>query len=239
MRWRSWCFTKSLPLPGSRYARGARRSTFCCDLPAQVWKDVDGVLTTDPRVVPEALPVRELTYDEASELAYFGAQVRVAARVRQGSCHFKPAWPCHGVPGLLNSARDRQFCHCSTLCPRRRPLAGAAPTGHVPSGARGVADGACQELLQSRGPRHRHPIAPRHVPSPRHIYCPEGGRDDDGEWRGVSLVAGLVWQCLTPRCAVVADLQGRAWSLSSHAPHMVQACPARMWVCPSIECAPV
>jgi len=41
----------------------------------QVWKDVDGVLTTDPRVVPEALPVRELTYDEASELAYFGAQV--------------------------------------------------------------------------------------------------------------------------------------------------------------------
>lgn len=42
---------------------------------AQVWKDVDGVLTCDPRVYPNALPVPFLTFDEASELAYFGAQV--------------------------------------------------------------------------------------------------------------------------------------------------------------------
>jgi len=41
----------------------------------QVWKDVDGILTTDPRVVKAALPVSEVTYEEASELAYFGAQV--------------------------------------------------------------------------------------------------------------------------------------------------------------------
>jgi len=41
----------------------------------QVWKDVDGVLTCDPRVFPNALPVPFLTFDEASELAYFGAQV--------------------------------------------------------------------------------------------------------------------------------------------------------------------
>lgn len=41
----------------------------------QVWKDVDGILTTDPRVVKEAIPVPAVTYDEASELAYFGAQV--------------------------------------------------------------------------------------------------------------------------------------------------------------------
>lgn len=41
----------------------------------QVWKDVDGVLTCDPRVYPNALPVPFLTFDEASELAYFGAQV--------------------------------------------------------------------------------------------------------------------------------------------------------------------
>jgi aspartate kinase len=40
-----------------------------------VWKDVDGVLTCDPRVYPHALPVPFLTFDEASELAYFGAQV--------------------------------------------------------------------------------------------------------------------------------------------------------------------
>lgn len=41
----------------------------------QVWKDVDGILTSDPRVVPQAIPVTEVTYEEASELAYFGAQV--------------------------------------------------------------------------------------------------------------------------------------------------------------------
>lgn len=40
-----------------------------------VWKDVDGVLTTDPRLVSSAIPVPELTYHEATELAYFGATV--------------------------------------------------------------------------------------------------------------------------------------------------------------------
>ncbi|KAG2497011.1 hypothetical protein HYH03_005014 [Edaphochlamys debaryana] len=41
----------------------------------QVWKDVDGVLTSDPRIVPSTVPVTELTFEEATELAYFGAQV--------------------------------------------------------------------------------------------------------------------------------------------------------------------
>lgn len=41
----------------------------------QVWKDVDGILSTDPRLVPHAVPVSDVTYEEASELAYFGAQV--------------------------------------------------------------------------------------------------------------------------------------------------------------------
>nr|XP_016493718.1 PREDICTED: aspartokinase 2, chloroplastic-like isoform X1 [Nicotiana tabacum]XP_016493780.1 PREDICTED: aspartokinase 2, chloroplastic-like isoform X1 [Nicotiana tabacum] len=41
----------------------------------QVWKDVDGVLTCDPNIYPRAQPVPYLTFDEAAELAYFGAQV--------------------------------------------------------------------------------------------------------------------------------------------------------------------
>lgn len=41
----------------------------------QVWKDVDGILTADPRLVKSAIPVADVSYDEASELAYFGAQV--------------------------------------------------------------------------------------------------------------------------------------------------------------------
>ena len=41
----------------------------------QVWKDVDGILTADPRLVENAVPVSHVSYEEASELAYFGAQV--------------------------------------------------------------------------------------------------------------------------------------------------------------------
>ncbi|THU68123.1 hypothetical protein C4D60_Mb08t00570 [Musa balbisiana] len=41
----------------------------------QVWKDVDGVLTCDPNICPNAKPVPHLTFEEAAELAYFGAQV--------------------------------------------------------------------------------------------------------------------------------------------------------------------
>ncbi|XP_010419903.1 PREDICTED: aspartokinase 1, chloroplastic-like [Camelina sativa] len=41
----------------------------------QVWKDVDGVLTCDPTIYKRATPVPYLTFDEAAELAYFGAQV--------------------------------------------------------------------------------------------------------------------------------------------------------------------
>ena len=41
----------------------------------QIWTDVDGVLTADPRIVPTARPLAELTYSEAAELAYFGAKV--------------------------------------------------------------------------------------------------------------------------------------------------------------------
>lgn len=40
-----------------------------------VWKDVNGVLTTDPRIVASASPVEALTFEEATELAFFGAQV--------------------------------------------------------------------------------------------------------------------------------------------------------------------
>jgi aspartate kinase len=41
----------------------------------QVWKDVDGIMTTDPRLVPNAIPVAEMSFEEAAELAYFGAKV--------------------------------------------------------------------------------------------------------------------------------------------------------------------
>jgi aspartate kinase len=41
----------------------------------QIWTDVSGFMTADPRVVPAARSIPRLTYDEAAELAYFGARV--------------------------------------------------------------------------------------------------------------------------------------------------------------------
>jgi aspartate kinase len=41
----------------------------------QIWTDVEGVLTCDPRIVPQAQPIELLGYDEAAELAAFGAKV--------------------------------------------------------------------------------------------------------------------------------------------------------------------
>lgn len=48
-------------------ALGARR--------VEIWTDVDGIMTADPRVVPGARTVSRLSFAEAAELAYFGAKV--------------------------------------------------------------------------------------------------------------------------------------------------------------------
>ncbi|GAB3540027.1 aspartate kinase [Spirosoma fluminis] len=41
----------------------------------QIWTDIDGMHNNDPRIVKNTSPVRELTFDEAAELAYFGAKI--------------------------------------------------------------------------------------------------------------------------------------------------------------------
>lgn len=41
----------------------------------EIWTDVDGVLTANPKTVRRAIPIPQLTYDEAMELSYFGAKV--------------------------------------------------------------------------------------------------------------------------------------------------------------------
>ena len=54
----------------------------------EIWTDVDGMLTADPRVVPDARLIRRIRFDEASELASFGAKVlhpsTIAPAVRVG-----------------------------------------------------------------------------------------------------------------------------------------------------------
>jgi aspartate kinase len=41
----------------------------------EIWKDVDGFMSADPRFVPESRLIPELSYEEAAELAYFGATI--------------------------------------------------------------------------------------------------------------------------------------------------------------------
>ncbi|MCB0489583.1 MAG: aspartate kinase [Cyclobacteriaceae bacterium] len=41
----------------------------------QIWTDIDGMHNNDPRIVKKTFPISELTFDEASELAYFGAKI--------------------------------------------------------------------------------------------------------------------------------------------------------------------
>lgn len=59
---------------GSDYSGAIFAALFNAD-ELHIWTDVDGVLSADPRVVPEAVQLSALSYDEACELAYFGAKV--------------------------------------------------------------------------------------------------------------------------------------------------------------------
>ncbi len=62
----------------------------------QIWSDVDGILSADPTIIPEAKPLTFMTFDEACELAYFGARVLHPATIQ-------PA-VTHGIPvRVLNS----------------------------------------------------------------------------------------------------------------------------------------
>jgi aspartate kinase len=47
----------------------------------EIWTDVDGMLTTDPRICPDARRIKVISFDEAAELAYFGAKVLHPATV--------------------------------------------------------------------------------------------------------------------------------------------------------------
>src|SRR5205807_2701728 len=48
----------------------------------EIWTDVNGIMTADPRSVPTAIPIPSLTYDEAMELSHFGAKIIYPPTVR-------------------------------------------------------------------------------------------------------------------------------------------------------------
>jgi aspartokinase/homoserine dehydrogenase 1 len=66
--------TSTLGRGGSDYSAAILGSCLDSD-EIWIWTDVNGVLTADPRVVPEAHTLPRISYNEAAELAYFGGKV--------------------------------------------------------------------------------------------------------------------------------------------------------------------
>ena len=66
--------TTTLGRGGSDYSASLLGAALGADR-VEIWTDVDGLLTADPRIVPEATLLLEASYDEAAELAAFGAKV--------------------------------------------------------------------------------------------------------------------------------------------------------------------
>jgi aspartate kinase len=66
--------TTTLGRGGSDYTAALFAAALDADA-VEIWTDVDGMMTADPRVVPAARPIETISFEEASELAYFGARV--------------------------------------------------------------------------------------------------------------------------------------------------------------------
>lgn len=66
--------TTTLGRGGSDYSASILGAALDADA-IQIWTDVNGIMTCDPRLIPEATTIPEITYDEAGELAFFGAKV--------------------------------------------------------------------------------------------------------------------------------------------------------------------
>ncbi len=67
-------FTTTLGRGGSDYSAALLGAAANAE-EIQIWTDVDGVMTADPRIAPEAKKLKVISFREASELAYFGAKV--------------------------------------------------------------------------------------------------------------------------------------------------------------------
>jgi len=58
----------------------------------QIWTDIDGFHNNDPRYVEKTYPIKELSFDEAAELAYFGAKILHPSSVLPAKVKNIPVW---------------------------------------------------------------------------------------------------------------------------------------------------
>ncbi len=70
----AWGEIDNLKRGGSDYTASLVGAALRCE-EIQIWTDIDGMHNNDPRYVQDTYPIRELSFDEAAELAYFGAKI--------------------------------------------------------------------------------------------------------------------------------------------------------------------
>jgi aspartate kinase len=73
----------------------------------ELWKDVDGFLSADPKIIPNAYTIDKLSYDEAAELAYFGMSLLHPRTV--GPCRLKD------IPVQINNVLKPNGCGTTIL----------------------------------------------------------------------------------------------------------------------------
>ncbi len=73
--------TTTLGRGGGDYSAALLAEALRADV-LEIWTDVSAIYTTDPRVIPDAQPIHEISFDEAAELAVFGAKVLHPATLR-------------------------------------------------------------------------------------------------------------------------------------------------------------
>ncbi len=90
----------------------------------EIWTDVDGVMTADPRLVPEAFSIPSLSYDELMELSHFGAKVVYPPTVHPARARsiplivrnsFNPAFPGTRVEHARRDDSSHDICGISSI----------------------------------------------------------------------------------------------------------------------------
>jgi len=108
----------------------------------QIWTDVDGMLTADPRMIKDVRLVPHLSFAEASELAYFGAKVLHPATIQ-------PAVAANIPVRILNSRRPQDAL--GTLITRDRPSTGKPLTAVASKQGVTVVDITSTRMLMAHG----------------------------------------------------------------------------------------
>jgi aspartate kinase len=114
--------TTTLGRGGSDYSAAVVGA--CLDVgEIQIWTDVDGMLTADPRVVPEPRVVPQLSFAEASELAYFGAKVLHPSTILPAVSKNIPVRILNSrrpeSPGTLITAEAHPHAHLAAIACKR------------------------------------------------------------------------------------------------------------------------